>query len=99
MPRTDGGFRVTATKAGRLASRKRRIERRLAPTDLGDCNRPAFTARNIRYEVADSGRGFVHGGIGVIHALARRVGLIDAIDDCLNSHTQQEFAAVDLLRA
>jgi hypothetical protein len=75
---------VTATIAGRLANRKRRIERRLDPTKLGDCSRPMFTARNIHYEVADRSRGFVHGGIGVIHALARQVGLIDAIDDRLH---------------
>lgn len=75
---------MTATIAGRLANRKRRIARRLDPTRLGDCSRPAFTARNIHYEVADRSRGFVHGGIGVIHALARQVGLIDAIDDRLH---------------
>jgi hypothetical protein len=39
-----------------------------------------FTARNIHYEVADRGRAVCHGGIGAVHALARTVGLIDAID-------------------
>jgi hypothetical protein len=75
---------VNATIAGQLANRKRRIERRLDPTQLGDCTRPTFTARNIRYEIADRSRGFVHGGIGVLHALARQVGLIDAIDERLH---------------
>jgi len=75
---------VTATIADRLANRKRRIERRLDASKLGDRSRPAFTARNIHYEVADRSRGFVHGGIGVIHALARQVGLVDAIDDHLH---------------
>lgn len=39
-----------------------------------------FTARNIRYEMADRTRAISHGGIGAVHLLARRVGLIDALD-------------------
>ncbi len=39
-----------------------------------------FTAANIHYEIADRTRGITHGGIGVVHALAREIGLIDAID-------------------
>src|SRR5262245_64443376 len=48
-----------------------------------------MTARNIRYEIAERGRGIAVGGIGTIHALARQVGLIDAIDrrlELLKSH-------------
>ena len=43
-----------------------------------------FTARNIRYEIAARTRGLGYGGIGVMHVLARRIGLIDAIDDRLH---------------
>jgi hypothetical protein len=43
-----------------------------------------FTARNIHYEIADRSRGTAHGGIGAIHALARQIGLIEAIDDRLH---------------
>ena len=39
-----------------------------------------FTAANIHYEISDRDRGIPHGGIGVIHTLARRFGLIEAID-------------------
>ena len=39
-----------------------------------------FTARNIQYEVAERGRGLSAGGIGRMHLLARRMGLIDSID-------------------
>jgi hypothetical protein len=39
-----------------------------------------FTAGNIHYETADRDRAVVHGGIGAVHLLARKVGLIDAID-------------------
>lgn len=63
-----------------LANRKSRIQRRLDKTKLGDCRKPAFTASNIHYEIADRSRGLAHGGIGLIHALAREIGLIEAID-------------------
>ena len=41
---------------------------------------PAFTASNIHYEIGDRDRGLAHGGIGAFHLLARRIGLIEAID-------------------
>jgi hypothetical protein len=39
-----------------------------------------FTASNIHYELADKTRGLSAGGIGAMHLLARRSGLIEAID-------------------
>jgi hypothetical protein len=39
-----------------------------------------FTASNVHYEVAGRCRGISSGGIGAVHLLARRLGLIDAID-------------------
>jgi hypothetical protein len=39
-----------------------------------------FTASNIQYEISGRERGIAHGGIGAMHTLARRLGLIDAID-------------------
>jgi len=63
-----------------LANRKRRIARRLDKTNVKGGGQPMFTATNIHYEIADRSRGTAHGGIGAIHLLARRLGLIDAID-------------------
>lgn len=63
-----------------LAQRKRRIERRLDKSKLPAGDQPMFTASNIHYEISDRDRGMAHGGIGVFQALARRTGLIDAID-------------------
>ncbi len=63
-----------------LANRKRRIVRRLDKTKIGKVDQPMFTATNIHYEIAERTRGLAHGGIGAMHALARRLGLIDAID-------------------
>jgi len=67
-----------------LDNRKRRIERRLDKTNVPNCQRPVFTASDIHYEIADRTRGIASGGIGALHALARQVGLVDAIDDRLH---------------
>jgi Transposase DDE domain group 1 len=64
----------------RLANHKRRIERRLDKADNRGCAQPMFTARNVHYEVAGRCRGISSGGIGAVHLLARRLGLIEAID-------------------
>ena len=66
------------------ARRKRRIERRLDKGNLQGADRPMYTAANIHYEIAERTRGLVHGGIGMMHALARRLGLIEAIDERLH---------------
>jgi len=67
-----------------LEARKRRIERRLErrldKTKLGKVDRPVFRMGNLRYEFCQRGRGIAHGGIGAVHALAKQIGLIDAID-------------------
>jgi len=75
---------VNAKIRRQLNNHKRRIERRLDKTKLGGCSQPMVTARNIHYEIADRSRGTAHGGIGAIHALARQIGLINAIDDQLH---------------
>ena len=75
---------MNATIQRRLANRKRRIERRIDKGNLTDCGRPMFTATNIHYELAQRTRGVAYGGIGAIHALARRLGLIEAIDQRLH---------------
>ena len=63
----------------RLRRAKRRISRRLegAREDLG---RPMFAPEGIRVELADKVRAISTGGIGVVHQLAREVGVVEAID-------------------
>ena len=70
--------------ARKLVNGKRRIERRLDKTVLPEIDQPMFSASNIHYELADRARGLAHGGIGAMHLLARRLGLIDAIDSRLH---------------
>jgi len=64
----------------KLANSKRRNQRRLDKSDLRGCSKPMMTASTIHYEIAGRSRGMCVGGIGAIHALARQLGLIAAID-------------------
>ena len=66
------------------ARRKRRLERRIDKKDLRGCGEPMMTAGNIHYEIAKRSRGISQGGIGAVHTLARRLGLIDALDERLH---------------
>jgi hypothetical protein len=75
---------VNAKIRKQLARRKRRIERRLDKNRSGPTGHPYFSASNIHYEIGERDRGIAHGGIGAIHLLARRIGLIEAIDDKLH---------------
>jgi hypothetical protein len=59
---------------------KNRIERRLNRSGDTIAYGPQFAARNIHYEVSAKAGAVTCGGIGAIHRLARRIGLIDAID-------------------
>jgi len=80
MAPRQGGFRVKESIRKRLANAKRRIGRRLRPIQWQEQPRPMFSASNIQYEVAGRSRGLAAGGIGAMHMLARRIGLIDRID-------------------
>jgi hypothetical protein len=63
-----------------IERRKRRIASRLDKSDTRGCDRPVMTASNIHYEIADRTRATVHGGIGAIHMLVRKLGLDQAIN-------------------
>jgi hypothetical protein len=75
---------VNAKIRQQLARRKRRIRRRLDKANLPGADRPMLAASNIHYEIGERQRGMAHGGIGAMHLLARRIGLIDAIDERLH---------------
>ena len=67
----------------KLRNRKRRIERRLRRRNWPEQPRPVFDASGIRYEVSGRIRAAGAGGIGAIHRLAERVGLVRAINEAL----------------
>jgi hypothetical protein len=64
----------------RLVQAKRRIERRLRPIRWSEQPKPMLSASNIQYELPDRGRGLAAGGIGAMHLVAQRSGLVEMID-------------------
>lgn len=69
----------------RSRARQRRILNRLDKFNFpDDLSRPMFRAANIHYEVADRAVGTPYGGIGLIHQLAKTLGLSEAIDQRLH---------------
>jgi hypothetical protein len=75
---------VKATIRRQLASRKRRIARRIENQPGVERLQPMMTASNIHYEIADRTRAISPGGIGAIHLMARKLGLIRDIDEKLH---------------
>jgi hypothetical protein len=71
---------VNANVHRQLNRRKRRIRRRIENQPGVECPQPMMTATNIHYEIAEKVRGIAPGGIGAIHLLARKLGLIEDID-------------------
>lgn len=73
-----GGFQVIIREM--VERRKRSIAARLGRGLPEDTSQPMFAARNVAYELAERTRAISHGGIGLIHQLARETGLNEAID-------------------
>ena len=63
-----------------MRNRKRRIERRLGERHWKDQAARMFSASNMHYEMGERMRGTGVGGLGAMHRVARRTGLIEAID-------------------
>ena len=63
-----------------LNERKQRILKRIENRPGPERDQPMMTATNIHYELADRVQGLSPGGIGAMHLLARRTGLIGDID-------------------
>ncbi|OWK35294.1 hypothetical protein FRUB_09455 [Fimbriiglobus ruber] len=59
---------------------KTRIERRLNKRTGGSPARPVLSDHTLHYEVADPTRAITCGGIGLIHQLVGRTGLVGDID-------------------
>jgi hypothetical protein len=77
------GFRVNTNLRRKLAARKRRITSRLDKSRNVGCEQPMLRPTNIQYDLADRARGMVHGGIGSMLLLVRRLKLAEAIDERL----------------
>ncbi len=67
-----------------IRSEQLKIERRLAQAVKVNQNGPTLSATNIRYELADKTKAISSGGIGAIHRLVRKSGLVKRIDNALH---------------
>jgi len=63
----------------KLAESKRRIVQRNEHQVWAN-SAPMFTARSVRFEIADRTSATCYGGLGLIHPLAHQRGLVQAID-------------------
>ncbi len=63
-----------------LRHRKTRIERRLAPKNWEAQAEPMLRGENLHYEMGQRTGAVGCGGLGAIHTLAQRLGLVDDID-------------------
>ncbi len=75
---------MNATVHRQLNRRKRRILRRIENQPGVERPRPMMVASNIHYEIAERTRAISPGGIGAIHLLAQRLGLVRDIDEGLH---------------
>ena len=64
-----------------LRNSKTRIKRRLRNRGWCEQAEPMFKASNIHYESAERGRGVNCGGIGAIHLMVKRLGLVEELDE------------------
>jgi hypothetical protein len=74
-------FRVNRTYPKILRNRKRRIERRLDPERRwANTEAPMMSASNIHFEMAERSRAVNYGGIGAMHLMGQKLGLVQEID-------------------
>ncbi len=83
MQPTQKHFRVNRTYRKILRNRKARLQRRLAPRNWADQPHPMFGASNIHYEMAQRTEAHSYGGLGVVHLLVQKLGLVEEIDQHL----------------
>lgn len=67
----------------KLVKRKKKISKKLKKRNWADQAAPMFKASNIHYEMDGRLQGISHGGIGLIHMLAQKSGLLKEIDNKL----------------
>jgi len=75
---------VNASLHRQLNRRKRRIARRIKNRPGVERAEPMLAASNIRYEISEKIRAIAPGGIGAIHLLAKKLGLVHDIDENLH---------------
>ena len=76
-----GASQVKRNISRKLNKRKRKITKKLKKRNWESQLRPMLSAANIHYDIDGRHKGINNGGIGVIHQLARKCGLVHEIDE------------------
>ncbi len=76
-------FRVNRKYPKILRNRKHRIARRLAAKQWEDQPRPMLRASNLHYEMSQRVNAVSYGGMGAMHLMVQRLGLMEDIDQHL----------------
>ena len=84
MTKPKRTFRVKRTYPKILRNRKARIERRLRPKNWTAQDQPMMRGGNARYEMAERTGAVGCGGLGAMHEMAQRLGLVKQIDEDLH---------------
>ena len=75
---------MNASVRRQLARRKRSILRRIKNQPGVERHQPMMTASDIHYGIADRTRAIASGGIGAVHLIAQRLGLVHDINEDLH---------------
>jgi hypothetical protein len=75
----------------KLAKRKRKIEKRTQKRNWDNQSKPMMAGRNICYDVDGRHQAIAYGGIGAIHQLAAKTGLINEIDACITCYHRRAY--------
>ena len=67
----------------KLAKRKKKIAKRLKKRNWENQSKPMLSASNIHYDIDGRNQGIANGGIGIIHQLSKKSGLVNEIDERL----------------
>ena len=76
-------FQVKKKIHKKLAHEKSKIRKRLKRALKQDGEKPTLKPCNIKYETGGKTKGIACGGIGAVHKMVRKIGLIRKIDECL----------------
>ena len=68
----------------KLQQRKRRIAQRIKPQPGIERPTPMIAAANIHYDIAEKTRAIAAGGLGAIHLMTQKIGLVDDINNSLH---------------
>src|SRR3954462_16032041 len=82
-PKGRGSFQVKQNIRRQLAAAVGKITARLAAEEGGQAplgDGPEFSAGKIHYEIAERNQAITCGGIGDVHQLANKVGLVEALN-------------------